>query len=355
MSIKSINTIRITSVLANLSINLAHISSLQGLIHFFDVFNDKNDELNKSPAIKDLLSSLFVDGRDIRYDNITTYYLVVGIIKNKFISSLEKINIIDKYIDLSKCNTNTSENHISILSFVILTREIPNRYVLFEYFINKGVSIEHHNPVARHTTSPLISSVSVNNKYLVKLLQLGANPDFIDSRGESALSQAIRAGKKQMAGQLLSYGADLNWTDSNNNLNLLSLIIGKNYYTPDNQKIDKKINLKNPQLYNKYMWIKWLLKNHFPINNNKLGKKADYFKQVIDSGISITNQHDKIEFLKLLSEYGYNWERENTNNELIILASKFGYDKLISWIEHQSISNNIKQKNTLDDIKIVRI
>lgn len=282
--------------------------------------------------------------------NITTidktkrnFYIFSNLLKNSTVSVQEKIQLMKKLVSYGYDINCQDTNNLHLISFLLLSKDVLNKYTLFKALVELKINPDPNLPVKAHYTSPLISCVKAYSKYLPELIKAGADVNYIDGSGESALSVAVKSEKKHLAGILINNGANIHWLSQDKKTNLLNIILSKRYNPTKNPK--QTFNWRDPSLEDKYLWAKWLISRNFNLNK-QFGGNSNYINLVLSNNY-IKHEQDKLIFIKLFVENGINYHKTIINDITALdLAKSLNYPLISSYLESLLISNDIAEPTT---------
>ncbi|WP_128331072.1 ankyrin repeat domain-containing protein [Apibacter sp. HY039] len=150
--------------------------------------------------------------------------------------SANTLDVFQYLVEELKINPSlTNENQQTVLH-ILATK--PKQSEIMTYFLSKGVDAGKTDKNGNTAFMNSASGKDVQNTEL--LLPLTKNINAVNSKGESALAQAVKSSTAEMVALLLSKGADIKLVDNNGNSLAYYLVQS---YNPQNKDFDAKLNL----------------------------------------------------------------------------------------------------------------
>lgn len=173
-----------------------------------DVDNDGNTAFNYAAKVGniDLLKKLASKG--IKYNDNALFFAAQG--NRRETTSLEAYKYLVEELKLNPLAVNKSGETI-----LHLLANKPNQTEIIKYFLGKGIDA---NKADKEGNTVLIKAAATKETaVLEQLLAVTKNVNAQNSKGESALTVAVKSGTAENVALLLNKGADVNVTDKDGN------------------------------------------------------------------------------------------------------------------------------------------
>jgi ankyrin repeat protein len=173
-----------------------------------DVDNNGNTAFNYAARVGNIELLKKIAAKGIKYNDHALFFAAQG--NRRETTSLEAYKYLVEELKLKPTAVNKSGENI----FHLLAAK-PNQAEIVKYFLGKGVDA---NKVDKEGNTPLIkAAASRETVVLEQLLAVTKDINSKNSKGESALTIAVKSGTPENVALLLNKGADVNVTDKDGN------------------------------------------------------------------------------------------------------------------------------------------